>query len=310
MVEKKVFTVNKRENGKRLDIFLRENTAFSRKKIKAFLDNGAVSISGKTVVIAGWKLNAGDKVNLNAGSTEEKAYSSIRNIKIYHEDRDILVAEKPAGVPSVSKKTQGDSFENMVHAYLRKKHSDAPSSFIGALHRLDVETGGIVVFALSKDGKKLSKQFKTHSITREYMAIVHGRMDGEHGVINAPIEKGDFYGGRKARVVDDKNKDAKRAVTEYMVNERYSDATFLRVTVHTGRTHQIRVHLASMGFPIIGDRVYGKGSGGLFPFRRHALHAFHLAFSHPRTGKSMDFKSPMPADMKKLVDVLRMGNRD
>lgn len=239
-------------------------------------------------------------------------------LKIYHEDRDIIVVEKPAGILAVPKRTGGGgnrgptnksrrdgTLAGEVRAYLKRKYPQAKNSFIAAMHRLDMETSGIMVFALSKTGERLTGQFRKHTIRREYAAVVSGRVEQSNGVVNMPLEKGKFHGGKKMRPTNDEKVGVK-AVTEYSVNERYENATLLNVSLRTGRTHQIRVHFAAKGHPIIGDNVYGTSTTTLkMPFKRHALHAKTLGFSHPAGGKKMLFRSPMPDDMKALVDELR-----
>lgn len=229
------------------------------------------------------------------------------HLKVYHEDRDLIVVEKPASIPSVKMGAAdgGNSLEDEIRKYMKRKHRGSSGSFVAPLHRLDVETTGVMVFALSKVGQGLEKQFREHSVRREYIAIVEGRIEKEQGIIDKPVEKGDFGGGRKVREAE-KGKGMK-AITEYRVKERYSNATLLDVTVRTGRTHQIRVHFASEGFPIMGEARYGEGheAADMLPFKRHALHAAKLGFKHPASGKKMQFDSPLPDDMTEIVDKLR-----
>lgn len=228
-------------------------------------------------------------------------------LKVYHHDRDIIVVEKPAGVLSVPKersKAHG-TMKDLIRSYMKRKFKGARHSFIAPLHRLDAETSGVMVFALSKAGQKLSNQFKNHRVERTYQAIVAGRIERENGVIKKSLEKGDFGHGKKVKP----SKEGRTAVTEYVVKERYSHATLLDVRVRTGRTHQIRVHLASEGHPVVGDTLYANEAKGAkakeIGFGRHALHAHSLAFKHPVNGKRIFHRSPLPKDMKALVDTLR-----
>ena len=293
---KKVFDVAQKDAGKRLDAWMvGAISGCSRNRAKRLLDSGCVRIGGKRVYIAGWKMKAGDRVEINE---ELKGKVKTTFVKILFEDRDIIVAEKPAGILSVSSDA-GDrsSFADQIKGYLRRKYKTA--SYLKPVHRLDAETSGVMVFAKSKAGEAIEEQFKRHSIERRYVAIVEGAVVKESGQIKASLEKGEFGGGKKVRIAA--GSEGVEAVTEYMVKEIYADATLLDVRVRTGRTHQIRVHLSEIGHPIVGDKLYG----GKRPFPRQALHAYKLSFRHPVTGKKMKFESKLPDDLAGLVDELR-----
>ncbi|MFH1831096.1 MAG: RluA family pseudouridine synthase [Pseudomonadota bacterium] len=325
------FTVKEKEAGQRIDKFLCSKLPrFSRKQIKGLIDSGCVRVNSKRVVIAGWELEDADHLEVKTTQRSESIEKRLERrkdnnkervergpgthedrkqagrLKVYYEDRDIIVVEKPAGLLSVPDhdKHNKDSLQKHIKAYLRRRFRQSKSSFVAPLHRLDAETSGIMVFALSKTGQQLSSQFKNHSTGRTYQAIVAGQVKRENGVIDKPLEKGDFSHGRKSKPSHAMG--TKRAITEYRVKERYKNATLLAVLVRTGRTHQIRAHLASEGHPIIGDSVYAEGRAvGSLGFRRHALHADSLVFKHPASGKKMSHRSPIPHDMRKLIDKLR-----
>jgi 23S rRNA pseudouridine1911/1915/1917 synthase len=242
------------------------------------------------------------------GEKQERGRSEAKDkrIKIYFEDRDVIVVEKPSGIEAVSSKEgASDDMLSQVHAYMKRKFKNAKNSFVHPVHRLDTETSGIMVFALSNVGKQLEEQFKKHSIKREYTALVEGRVDNEHGTIRKALEKGEFGEGKKVRESDE----GKTAITEYQVEERYADATLLCVRVQTGRTHQIRVHLSGEGFPIIGDKLYHGDVPMKHRFQRQALHARLLGFRHPRTGRKFQFRSALPGDIKRLIGELRDGKK-
>lgn len=314
------FKVAKSEAGERIDKWLcKKMPNASRNQIKKLINGGKVLVNKRRVVIAGWKLDAGDDVVVKGPVLQsplpprervrERGVCAISTsrIKIYHEDRDIIVVEKPVGIissPADKSEVQRDTMLGRVQGYLRRKHG-GKASFVAAMHRLDAQTSGVMVFALSKIGQRLEDQFRRHTIRREYTAIVMGRIEKSNGVINAPLEKGEFGYGRKVAKAQDGQ--GKEAVTEFSVKERYLNATLLNIRVRTGRTHQIRVHLAGIDHPLVGDTIYGSEHEVAVPieFKRQALHAHMLGFHHPANGKKMAFSSNLPTDMKDLIDQLR-----
>lgn len=313
------FTVSTKEQGARLDHWLtRKLSKISRAQIKTLIDGGRASVNRRRVLIAGWELKSGDTVEVRIpdvrapvnGSTKKNNRKvsrpaddfhagSDRYLKILFEDRDLIVVDKPAGVLAEGKEgSPHDQLLAMIRGYLKRKFKESRGSYVKMLHRLDTETSGAIVAAKSKVGEQLEAAFSDHKIDRVYDAIVCGRIEKEQGKINLPLEKGDFGDGHKVQV----SKDGKRAITEYRVKERYINATWLEVRVATGRTHQIRVHLAHIGHPVIGDKRYGTRD---IPFHRQALHARQLGFRHPRTQNKMEFQAKMPNDLNVLIDRLR-----
>lgn len=228
-------------------------------------------------------------------------------LEVIFEDRDIIVCEKPAGVLTEPKQgSPHDHLLGLIKNYLKRKHPEARGSYIKLLHRLDRDTSGVIVAAKSKVGEQLEDQFRKHSVERQYVAVVEGRVEKEEGRIDFALEKGDFHGGRKIRVVrggagGTAGGEGMPAVTDYKVKERYGKATLVAVTVQTGRTHQVRAHFSEIGHPLVGDPTYGSKIN----FGRHALHACLLAFNHPRTKERLRFESKLPEDMTRLIDQLR-----
>ncbi|PIU55493.1 MAG: hypothetical protein COS89_07255 [Deltaproteobacteria bacterium CG07_land_8_20_14_0_80_38_7] len=300
--KKTQFAVGGKDQGKRLDLWLNQKMAGrSRGDIKRLLDNGAVFVNHKKVYISGWKVNAGDKVEVR--DIKKKKGSSGKKtglfVKIIHEDSDIIVVDKPSGIISVPHKdSSGTTMMDCVRDYLRRKYKESKGAFLYPVHRLDAETSGVMVFAKSGKAKSLEDLFRSHFIEREYLAVVSGRLQNNQGRIDMPVEKGKFSGGQRARV----SSEGKKAVTDFDVKERYRNATLVELTAHTGRTHQLRIHLAGIGHPIIGDKVYGDNS---FAFPRQALHSSMLGFQHPATRKMVRYRSELPEDIKTLVDSLR-----
>lgn len=316
----KHYKITGSEAGERLDKYLVGKIKdASRHGVKDLIDLGRVKVNGKRVVIAKWEVIEGDEVDVRLeGWTPgpqkrpEKEVSRERPrgaggaakvfIKIIYEDRDVLVVDKPAGVVVQAGSRHGGeaTYVDNLRDYLRRKYK-SKGAYVRPVHRLDRETSGLMVFAKSRVGEKLVDQFKRHAVERSYLAVVEGAVDKEQGSINLPIKKGDFGHGKRAGV--GRGGEGSRSLTIYHVKERYGKATLLRLDLKTGRTHQARVHLAAVGHPIVGDRIYG-GPGGI-EFGRQALHSHLLAFRHPATGRQLKFRSDLPGDMNLLVDELR-----
>ncbi len=298
--------VEKAETGMRLDQWLVKRKVFtSRQAAKGALDAGLVRVGGRRVVIAKWELKSGDAIAVSHGAISNRAREKIageRKLEVLYEDADLICINKPAGVAVVSTSHSASlTVVDMVRAYLRRKYPGARGTYLKALHRLDVETSGAVVLAKSKNGEQISAQFKLHSIDRRYLALVAGAVENEAGTISLSVMKGDFGHGKK--VAPAAKGEGKRAVTHYQVEERYTDATLLKLRVETGRTHQIRVHCASIGHPLLGDKLYGPETSLKVP--RLALHAEFLKFYLPGAGKKVECHAPLPADMRKIIDECR-----
>jgi RluA family pseudouridine synthase len=292
------FIVTTRDTGKRLDFFLKERLGISRKDAKGLIDAGLVRVGGKKVFIAKWKVVEEDVVVVDTEGKTAKG-GAYGHVDVIYSDRDILVVNKPAGVAVQKGKRREITYVDIVRGYLKRRYR-ARGSYAVPLHRLDRETSGAMVFALSKAGAGLVSKFKNHEVGREYLAVVCGRVK-EDGLVDAPILKGDFGFGRKAGI----REEGERAVTIYKVKERYKNATLLLLELKTGRTHQARVHMASIGHPIVGDKIYGKEGG--ISFGRCALHSYAISFKHPTTGEVVRFEAELPGDMAELIDSLRTG---
>lgn len=309
------FRAKQRDEAKRLESFLYEKLAtWSHKNIKRAIDRKRAFVNGQSVYLAGWQLRHGDQVLFrprpidypNQRPTEQKqALPQARGpkyhfIRILYEDEALLAADKPPHVDY-------DSFVLEMNAYLKRTHRPGYYPYLGQMHRLDKETSGILVFTKKKLANILSLQFKDRRIKKFYLAIVSGRLEQEQGLINKPIEKKRLSEGRKGRIVEEDDDTGKECLTEYWVQERYAEATLVRVRIKTGRTHQIRIHFQDMGHPIVGDKIYGDGSDILegMPIKRQMLHAAEMELTHPVTKKKLQLLSPPPKDFEALVDHLR-----
>ena len=303
---------------------------YSRNRIKALIEQGAVSINGLAVTEPKRKIKPGDAVEINLPEPEDPVpQGEDIPLDVLYEDEDLIVLAKPAGL--VVHPGAGNWTGTLVNALIH--HCGDSLSGIGGVkrpgivHRLDKDTTGVMVVAKNDAAHRhLAAQFADHGRTgpleRAYRAVVWGRPRQLKGTIDAALGRA---GDRTKRSVKrEDTDDAREAITHYEVLERYHerpDATCLASMVEchleTGRTHQIRVHMAHIGNPLVGDADYGaafRTKANLLPddakavvnaFHRQALHAFLLAFEHPRTGEVMHFEAPMPADMEALVEALR-----
>ncbi len=310
------------DKGARLDRFLADRIAeLSRTRLKALILEGAVEVSGRTVRDPEYRVNAGDEIAVGVPDAEPaKPAGEKIPLDIVYEDKDVIVIDKPAGL--VVHPAAGNRSGTLVNALIA--HCGASLSGIGGekrpgiVHRLDKDTSGLLVVAKNDAAhRSLSEQFadhgRTNELSRGYLAFAWGAPKPERGTIDAPIAR-----DPRSRVKMAVRKGGKESVTHYEVLQKYpgSDgkpvASMIECELETGRTHQIRVHLAKAGHPLLGDAVYGAGfqskavllpqqtQAALKALNRQALHAFRLAFSHPRTGKLLSFKSKLPKDLAAL----------
>ena len=317
--------VDAKEAGDRLDgVLARGLSAFSRSRVKDLIVAGAVSINGQTVDEPKYKVKIDEVITLLAPAPEE-AEPTPEDIPldILFEDEHLIVINKPVGM--VVHPAVGNLTGTLVNALLF--HCGDSLVGIGGVkrpgivHRLDKDTSGVMVAAKTdKAHKHLSEQFADHGRTgplhRAYTAYVWGSTESARGTVDAPLGR-----DANARLKQAVRKDGREAITHYAVEARYGDEGWdiTRVTcaLETGRTHQIRVHMAHIGHPLIGDPEYGasfrtkanlleepaRSTVNRFP--RQALHAYLLAFEHPRTGEVMEFETDMPDDMQELLEALR-----
>lgn len=289
--------------GERLDRFLASAGAWgSRAQVQRLISTGNVRVDG-AVVKAGTVLRAGQRVTVvpaPAPLAPADAAPEAIALDIIYEDDWLLVINKPAGL--VVHPAPGNWQGTLVNALLHHWRGPRPGldpARPGIVHRLDKDTSGVLVIA--KDAATLADlgaQFRARTVAKQYVAFVWGRVRKDRGTITAPIGRHPVQ--RKRMAVRPAGRES---VTEYEVLERVDAATLLRLFPRTGRTHQLRVHLAAIGHPIIGDAVYGQGRPAAIT--RQALHAERLAFRHPHTGNATAFTASFPADMTALRGALR-----
>lgn len=293
------FVVGELDRGSRIDQFLAAHLAqnFSRSQIKKLIEAGEVSIGGLPVKSAHYRIKPGERVQVAWKEKEgDETRAEAIPIDIVYEDPDLVVVNKAAGM--VVHPAHGNPSRTLVNALLYhvRNLSEAGGKVRpGIVHRLDKDTSGLLVVAKNDTAHySLARQFKEHSIDRTYEAIVRGVVQHDEGEIDKPV--GRAFLNRKKVVV--RPLGGKPALTYYRVKRRFPQATWLEIKPHTGRTHQIRVHLAHIGHPVLGDSFYGVRALGI---DRQALHASQLGFHHPRTREWMDFKAPLPPDLEALI---------
>ena len=298
-------TVVEMQNG-RLDKACSEIFSdYSRSQIKQLLDGGNITVNGKTEK-AKYKVKSGDVIRLEEPETKtlELRPENIP-LDIVYEDDDVIVINKPQGM--VVHPAPGHDEHTLVNALLYH----CPLSTIngtfrpGIVHRIDKDTSGLLMVAKNDAAhNSLAQQLAEHSITRKYVAIVWDNLKENDGIVDAPIGRHPKDRKKQSVMYDDTGK---RAVTHWKVLERFGSFTLVECQLETGRTHQIRVHMAYIKHPLLGDSVYGpaKSAAGA---KRQMLHAKTLGFVHPSTGKYMEFDSQLPEDFSEVLNKLRKQN--
>ncbi len=303
------YIIEKEDASKRLDVFLSEKIEdATRSYIKTLIDDGKITVN-LAKVKAGYKLKIGDSIDVEI--VEKKPENIVAEdipLDIVYEDDDIIIVNKPKGM--VVHPANGNYTGTMVNS-LMNSHKDNLSSINGVIrpgivHRIDKDTSGILVVAKNDNAhKKLSEQFKVHSIKRKYIALVKGIIKEDKLTIDRPI--GRSIKDRKKMAVTEKN--SRRAITHISVLKRFysSNVTLIEAELETGRTHQIRVHMAYLHHPLVGDEVYGK-KDSKFKVNGQMLHAKYLGFIHPTSGKFVEFDSPLPEYFSSIL--MSLENRE
>ena len=287
---------------KRIDAFLTENTDYSRTAIQRLIDEDKIKVNGKKEK-SSYKVQYGDKIEIEEEPAKEiELKAQDIPIEILFEDNDIIVVNKPKGM--VVHPANGNPDGTLVNAIMSicKDSLSGIGGEIrpGIVHRLDKNTSGAIIIAKNdKAHINLSEQLKNHEIKKTYIALVRGIVKENNATINMPIAR-----SKKDRKKMDVDKNGKEAITHFKVLNRFQDCTLLEINIETGRTHQIRVHLSHIGYPIIGDDVYSNGKNK-WNIEGQCLHAKSLDFKHPITGKQMHIDAPIPEYLEKILIELK-----
>ncbi len=299
-----IFVACDLDAGKRLDKFLSEKIEdITRSYVAKIIEEGGITVNGK-VAKASYKLKEGDELNVNIPEPEELMVEAEDiSLDIVYEDEDLLVVNKPQGM--VVHPAPGNYTGTLVNALLH--HCKEELSGIngvmrpGIVHRIDKNTSGLLMVAKTNRAHiSLAEQIKEHSFSRRYKAIVHGKFKSPEGTVDAPI--GRNKKNREKMCVTQEN--SKNAVTHYKVIEEFENTSLVECILETGRTHQIRVHMAHLGHPVMGDDVYGR-KNEKFNLKGQLLHAYLVGFVHPVTKEYMEFTVPLPARFEDVLEKLK-----
>jgi 23S rRNA pseudouridine1911/1915/1917 synthase len=289
----------------RLDLAVARRFGLSRRAARDAVRAGRIDAAG--VVCDEPGRDVGDDAALSFHPSRPERRRVRTRLAVLVEDADFLIVDKPAGLLSVpTAEQESDTLLSLVLDYLHHRYARRPVAFV--VHRLDRDTSGALVFARNRETlHHLQRLFRAHDIDREYVALVGGRL-AKDGSFDADLVRD---AGDRRRGIAKPGEDGRRAVTHYRVLERLGAATLVSVELETGRTHQIRVHFAAAGHPVLGDSVYGRRDLPLPHVEppRQMLHARRLGFAHPRTGQPVRAESPLPEDFRDVLTRLRAMSR-
>lgn len=301
---KQQYTVGEEEQALRIDKYLADHCPdISRSYLQKLLKSEAVLVNGKPVK-SSYKTESGDRIDLEVpDAVEPEIVPEEMDLDILYEDSDIILINKPKGM--VVHPAAGHYSGTLVNGLMAHCHDELSGingvMRPGIVHRIDMDTTGVLIVCKNDMAhNSIAEQLKVHSITRKYYAVVHGVIGEDEGTVNAPI--GRHPVDRKKMSINERN--GREAVTHYRVLERFRQFTYVECRLETGRTHQIRVHMASIGHPLLGDTVYGPARCP-FKLTGQTLHAGVLGIIHPRTGEYMEFTAPLPAYFEELLRKLR-----
>ncbi|HMI85235.1 MAG TPA: RluA family pseudouridine synthase [Polyangiaceae bacterium] len=288
--------------GRPLDGTLRTLGELSWGDARKLIARGKVKIAGTVVVDGERRLRAGDVIEVDPSARRPVHSASLDRSRLVYVDPHVVVVDKPAGISTVPYEPgERGTLDQLVAAILPRAHSKGPPSSLGVVQRLDKETSGLIVFARTFGAKKaLAAQLRAHTVHRRYFALAHGNV--HQATFRSHIAKNRGDGLRGASRF---RNEGQLSVTHVEPIRTIAGATLVACRLETGRTHQIRIHLAEAGHPIVGERVYIRGyAGTLLPAPRPMLHAAELGFVHPVRGAPMKFEAPLPPDFEAMLEQL------
>lgn len=294
------FFVLEEQESMRIDAYLAEICQdLSRSYVQKLLKGGQVLVNGARVK-ASFKVSTGDDVEVEIPeATEPEIVAEDMDLDILYEDQDVILVNKPKGmVVHPAAGHYSNTLVNGLMAHCKNQLSGINGVLRpGIVHRIDKDTTGVLIVCKNdKAHNAVAAQLKEHSITRKYVAVVHGVIKEDQGTVDAPI--GRHPTERKKMSINEKN--GRHAVTHYRVLQRFPKYTYIECQLETGRTHQIRVHMASIGHPVLGDKVYGPAKCP-FSLEGQTLHAAVLGFVHPCTGEYLELTAPLPEYFQNLL---------
>lgn len=301
-MEQITIQVNEMQANERIDKMLSTyQSDWSRTQVQQWIKEGLVLVNGKKIK-GNYKCQVNDEIIVTIKEPEPlDVVPEQMDLDIYYEDEDVLVVNKPRGM--VVHPAPGHTTGTLVNGLMAHCHDLSGINGVmrpGIVHRIDKDTSGLLMVAKNDAAhESLVNQLVEKTVTRKYVAIVHGVIPHDVGTIDAPI--GRDPKDRQSMTVIDTN--SKNAVTHFRVLERFDQYSFVECQLETGRTHQIRVHMKYIGYPLAGDPKYGPKK--TLPIEGQALHAGVLGFVHPKTGEYMEFSAPIPSEMEKLLQILR-----
>ncbi|MCC6808088.1 MAG: RluA family pseudouridine synthase [Deltaproteobacteria bacterium] len=317
MTEKAPVIVDAALAGARLDATVKKAFALSWNDARRYIESGKVFIGEARMTNGARIVKEGDAIALRMNVPKPLAFTDLRKEQIVHLDDDLIVLDKPPGLLAIPFEGEKDTLQSRAQTYLARVEKVKKAETLGVVHRIDKDTSGLIVFTRTFSAKTaLAEQFRLHTATRAYLAIVHG--DAQGGTVKSSLvgDRGDGLRGSweqtaMAKRGEKRPREAQKAVTHFSVKERLRGATLLECRLETGRTHQIRIHASEAGHPILGEHVYVREFRGKPLFApRLMLHAFGLGFLHPRTRKAVSFERGPPQDFEAVAARLREARSD